>query len=47
MNDMPFEKILETENIEEALNYLKIRQSTIRCVEIIEMLQRVIRGERR
>lgn len=43
--DMSFEKIIETENIKEALSYLKKRQSTIRCITIIEMLERVIRGE--
>ncbi len=43
--DMSFEKILETENIKEALKYLKKRQSTIRCITIIEMLEKVIRGE--
>ena len=42
--NMPFEKILETENIKEALSYLKKRQSTIRCITIIEMLEKVIRG---
>ena len=42
--DMPFEKILETENIKEALSYLKKRQSTIRCITIIEMLEKVLRG---
>ena len=43
--NMPFEKILETENIKEALSYLKKRQSTIRCITIIEMLEKVLRGE--
>ena len=42
--DMPFEKILETENIKEALSYLKKRQGTIRCITIIEMLEKVMRG---
>ena len=42
--DMPFEKILETENTKQALSYLKKRQSTIRCITIIEMLERVLRG---
>ena len=44
ITDMPFEKILETENIKEALGYLKKRQSTIRCITIIEMLEKVLRG---
>ena len=44
-SNMPFEKIIETKNINEALNYLKKRQATIRCITIIEMLQRVMRGE--
>ena len=43
--NMPFEKILETENIKEALSYLKKRQSTIRCITIIEMLEKVMRGK--
>ena len=43
--DMPFEKILETENIKAALSYLKKRQSTIRCITIIEMLEKVMRGD--
>jgi len=42
--NMPFEKILETKNIKEALSYLKKRQSTIRCITIIEMLEKVLRG---
>ncbi len=42
--DMPFEKILETENTKAALSYLKKRQSTIRCITIIEMLEKVMRG---
>lgn len=44
MYDMPFEKILETENVKAALSYLKKRQSTIRCITIIEMLEKVTRG---
>ena len=42
--NMSFEKILETENVKEALSYLKKRQSTIRCITIIEMLEKVLRG---
>lgn len=40
MCDMPFEKIIETENVKAALSYLKKRQSTIRCITIIEMLEK-------
>lgn len=44
MCDMSFEKIVETENVKAALRYLKQRQSTIRCITIIEMLEKVTRG---
>ena len=38
---MTFEKIMENENINET------RQSTIKCIEIIEMLERIIIREGR
>ena len=46
-DEMTFEKILETENINEALQYLKMRQSTIKCIEIIKMLERILIRERK
>lgn len=46
LHAVPFETILETKNISDALDYLKKRQSTIRCIELIEMIEGVLAEEK-
>lgn len=41
-----FEKIMETKDVIEALEYLRRRQSTIRCIELIEMIEGVLTEEK-